>query len=135
VRPGDTALVERLSSARRAVEIGVGEHPDVAVALARRGVEVTATDIRQRAVPDPVAFVRDDVTDPDPSVYADADLLYARNLPPELHRPARDLARRIDARFRFTTLGGDPPVVPVDREQLAGGVTLFTARDGPRSEP
>jgi uncharacterized UPF0146 family protein len=109
------------------VEVGIGRRPVVAAALAERGVTVTATDVYERPVPDSVRFVRDDVCDPDESVYADADALYALNLPPELHRPTLELARRADAAFLFTTLGGDPPTVPVERETLPGE-TLFVAR-------
>jgi uncharacterized UPF0146 family protein len=133
-----SALVERLARFDAVVEVGVGERPEIAAALADRGVDVTATDVRERSVPEAVAFVRDDVTDPDPAVYVDADVLFSRNCPPELHRPLRDLARTHDAAFWFTTLGGDWPAVPVERETLPQGETLFVARergpdrDGPR---
>ena len=127
-----TALVSRLEVAGSVVEVGVGKRPGVAGQLAAAGVSVTATDIEPRAVPDGVRFVVDDVTDPDRSVYAGADVVFARNLPPELHRPARDVARSVGAACWFTTLGGDPPAVPVRTEQLPGGVTLYraTGRDG-----
>ena len=111
------------------IEVGVGKRPDVAARLADRGVAVTATDVEGRQVPDGVRFVVDDVTDPDLDVYADADVVFARNLPPELHRPARAVAREADAAFWFTTLGGDPPTVPVEAEQLPGGETLYRATD------
>ena len=120
------AIVDRLAAFERVVEIGIGHRTEVAAALADAGVAVTATDVSERSVPGAVAFVRDDVTDPTPGVYADADALYALNLPPELHRPAADLARNVDAAFIFTTLGADPPAVPVVREALPGE-TLFVA--------
>ena len=123
------ALVDRLVRYDRLVEVGVGERPDVAAALVERA-SVTATDVHDRPVPDGVPFVQDDVTAPDEAVYRDADALYALNLPPELHRPTWTLARRLDADFLFTTLGGDGPAVPVDRETLPGE-TLFRARDVP----
>jgi uncharacterized UPF0146 family protein len=114
------------------VEVGVGRRLDVAAALAERGVAVTATDVVEREVPSAVQFVVDDVTDPDAGVYADADAVYALNVPPELHRPLRAVARDHDAVCLFTTLGGDQPAVPVDREQLPGGETLYRVReDGP----
>ena len=100
----------------------------MAAALADAGKAVTATDVHSREVPAGVAFVEDDVWDPDLAVYRDADAIYALNLPPELHRPALDLARRVDAAFLFTTLGGDQPSVPVSRETLPGE-TLFVARE------
>ncbi|MFC7132140.1 MULTISPECIES: UPF0146 family protein [Salinibaculum] len=140
----DALVAELASEARRApdasetgpvppaafdpvVEVGVGHRTDVAAALADCGVDVTATDVRDRTVPDGVTFVRDDVTDPDRSVYADAAVVYALNFPPELHRPALAVARAVDAAFLFTTLGGDPPAVPVDRRTLPGE-TLFVAK-------
>lgn len=118
------ALVSRLSDYERVVEIGIGRRTGVARALAAAGVSVVATDVRGRAVPPGVRFVVDDVTDPDPSVYADADALYARNLPPELQRPALSLARDVGAPLLFTTLGADPAVVPASREPIPRG-TLF----------
>ena len=121
------SLRDHLAGYERVVEIGIGRRTDLARALADRGVSVTATDVHDRAVPDGVTFVRDDVVDPDPSVYADADAIYARNLPPELHRPALEAARDADADFLFTTLGGDQPAVPVERKPIETG-TLYVAR-------
>jgi hypothetical protein len=109
------------------VEVGIGHRTAIATDLAERGVPVTATDVHERAVPDGVTFVCDDVTDPDRGVYADATAIYALNCPPELHRPALDLARAVDAALLFTTLGGDPPAVPVERHTLPGE-TLFVAK-------
>jgi len=126
-----TALVTRLSDVDSVVEVGVGNRPDVAAGLAERGVDVTATDIRERSVPEPVTFVTDDVTDPTLSVYEGADVVFARNLPPELQRPLRDVAWRVGATSWFTTLGGDPAVVPAEAEQLPGGVVLYRAADSP----
>ncbi len=109
----------------------MGRRPAVAAALADRGCLVTATDVRARDVPAPVAFVRDDVTDPDPSVYADADAVYALNCPPELQRPVAEVARAAGADCRFTTLGTDPAVVPADCERLGGDETLYRPGGGP----
>jgi hypothetical protein len=133
------ALVRRLADYDSLVEIGVGRRPEVARALADRGVSVTVTDVRDPresgvSLPGTVAFVRDDVVaasesaDPHPCYRADA--YYALNCPPELHRPIRTLARQHGAEFLFTTLGGDQPAIPVSRETLPGE-TLFVARDGP----
>lgn len=121
------AICTYLAEYDRAVEIGIGRRAELARALAKRGVSVTATDVYERDVPADVQFVRDDIVDPDPSVYADADAVYARNLPPELHRPALEAAREADADFLFTTLGGDQPAVPVERVTIESG-TLYVAR-------
>jgi uncharacterized UPF0146 family protein len=122
-------LVDRLASVDSVVEVGVGNHPDIAGGLAGRGVDVTATDIVERDVPDGVTFVVDDILDPDHSVYAGRDIVFARNLPPELHRPTLAVAEAVGAAFWFTTLGGDQPTVAVEREQVPGGETLYRARD------
>ena len=122
-------LVDRLASVDSVAEVGIGNRPDVARQLAGRGVDVTATDIVERAVPDGVTFVVDDILDPDQSVYAGCDIVFARNLPPELHRPTLAVASAAGAAFWFTTLGGDQPTVAVEREQLPGGETLYRAKD------
>jgi uncharacterized UPF0146 family protein len=121
------ALVARFAEFDAAVEVGIGRRSVVADALAETDTDVVATDRRVRSVPDSVRFVVDDVTDPDPAVYADADLVYALNLPPELHRPTLGAARQTGATFMFTTLGTDQPLVPVEREMLPAE-TLFVAR-------
>ena len=118
------AIAARLTDCDTVVEVGIGHRTAVAGALADSGVTVTATDIFGRSVPDGVTFVCDDVTDPDQSVYAATDAIYALNCPPELHRPIADLARVVDATFLFTTLGADPPTIPVNRETVPGE-TLF----------
>jgi uncharacterized UPF0146 family protein len=110
------------------VEVGVGNRTDVAAALADRGHSVIATDVNDREVPENVAFVRDDVTDPDISVYEGTDAIYALNCPPELHRPLLDVAERVDTAYLFTTLGGDQPAVPVERRTVESG-TLYVARE------
>ena len=124
------ALADHLETFDTVVEVGIGHRTGVAAELAARGVTVTATDIEQRPVPDGVTFACDDVTNPDRSVYAGADAVYALNLPPDLHRPTARLANAVDAAFLFTTLGGDPPAVPVTRETLPGE-TLFRAEPEP----
>ncbi len=123
-------MIEYLADYDRIVEVGIGRRTDLAAALVQRQIAVTATDIYDRNVPSGVRFVRDDIVDPDRSVYADAEAIYARNLPPELHRPTADLARAVGADFLFTTLGGDEPAVPVERRTIETG-TLYMARSGP----
>jgi hypothetical protein len=125
------SLVDVLARYDRLVEVGIGSRTAVAEALAAAGKTVTATDVHPRQVPDGVRFVADDVVeaarrDPaDATIYA-VDAVYARNLPPELHRPARDVAHAQGADLLFTTLGGDQPVVPVERVTIDEG-TLYVA--------
>lgn len=122
------ALADRLSGYDSLVEIGIGRRPDLAAALVDRGCTVVATDVYERSVPEGVRFARDDVTDPDPAVYADADAMYALNLPPELHRPALAVARGASADLAFTTLGGDSPLILVEREHIPDGVLYWSRR-------
>jgi uncharacterized UPF0146 family protein len=138
------ALADRLAASDALVEVGVGERPAGARQLADRGCTVTATDVHEPACvadgsfPDRVAFVRDDLTDPTPETYADADVVYALNCPPELQRPLVDVAREAGADAAFTTLGADPAVVPATAEALPGvRETLYvaTARGDPRGRP
>ena len=130
----DTAIVGRLSGYASAVEVGVGRRSAVAAGLADAGVAVTATDVVDCDVPVEVSFVRDDIvvaSERDhPGATYEAALLYGLNLPPELHRPALDVAREVDADFVFTTLGYDSPTVPCTTEALPAGETLYVARDG-----
>jgi uncharacterized UPF0146 family protein len=124
------ALAARLTRYDTLVEVGVGRNPDVAAALATAGKTVTVTDIDEVEVPDGVRFVRDDIVarseqaDPGPLYCVDA--IYALNLPAELQRPVRDVARAVDAVFVFTTLGYEEPTIPVRRETV-GRETLYTA--------
>ncbi|WP_336035285.1 UPF0146 family protein [Halobacterium yunchengense] len=121
-------VADVLAEFDRLVEVGVGRRTDVAAALAARGCEVTATDVVEREVPDAVTFVRDDVTDPDLAVYEGADAVYALRCPPELQRPLADAAAAVGAACLFTTLGGDPATVPVERRTVASG-TVFVVRE------
>ncbi|APX97940.1 UPF0146 family protein [Natronorubrum daqingense] len=126
-RRNPETLLEALADFESLVEVGIGRRSDIAAALAARGASVTATDVHDRSVPDGVRFVRDDIVDPDLSLYEGFEAIYAQNLPPELHRPALEVAREVDAAFLFTTLGGDQPAVPVERVTIDAG-TLYVAR-------
>lgn len=120
------ALVDRLARYETLIEVGIGDRTDIAKALASHA-SVIATDIRECPVPERVTFVRDDITSPSSSVYADGDAIYALNCPPELQRALWTVARRYDADCLFTTLGGDPPLLRVERESLPSE-TLFRVR-------
>lgn len=116
-----------LEEADHLVELGIGARSDLAATLVRRGIAVTAVDIEDQPVPEGVQFVRDDLTDPTLSVYANADVLYAQRLPPDLHVVARELARQVDSDLVFTTLGFEEPAIPVERMSTPSE-TWFRAR-------
>ena len=124
------ALAARLARYDTLVEVGIGRNPDIAAALAAAGKSVIATDIDEVGVPDGVRFVRDDIVArserADPGSLYCVDAIYALNLPGELQRPARDVARAVGAEFVFTTLGYEEPTIPVRRESV-GSDTLYTA--------
>jgi uncharacterized UPF0146 family protein len=138
------ALVDELAGRDRLVEVGVGDRPGVARALAERGCRVVAVDVdpgdRTREA---ATETRDGATDGsirvrrgDVLALADggsglraADAVYACHLPAELQRPTVALADRLDAVCVFTTLGFEEPVVPVRRRSVEGGA-LYVARDG-----
>ncbi|AGN02732.1 hypothetical protein L593_13965 [Salinarchaeum sp. Harcht-Bsk1] len=111
------------------LEVGIGERTGIAATLLDRGIAVSAVDVVARAVPDGMAFQRADVTELDAAEFEGIDGVYALRAPPELHRPIADLARTLDVPAAFTTLGGDPPIVPVRPEQLPGGETLYWVTD------
>jgi len=116
-------LTDRFRRFDRIVEVGIGHQTELAAALVEYST-VTATDIADRQVPADVAFVRDDLTEPDPAVYAGADLVYAINLPTELHRPLFDLVTDEPAVGAFTTFGTEGAAVPTEPEDV-GGETLY----------
>lgn len=66
-----------------AVEIGIGHFPDVALALAAKGVQVFATDTERFQYTN-LRVVVDDVTEPDLSLYGGVHLIYAVRPPMEL---------------------------------------------------
>lgn len=118
------ALVAEFSEFDRVVEIGIGNRTAVAAGLVERGTSVTATDVVPRETPPGVSFVQDDLTAPDSTVYAEADAIYALRCPPELQPALRTVASDADARAFFTTLGGEPVVVPTTPRTIEGE-TLF----------
>ena len=139
------AVADRLANYGALLEVGIGRRPGVAARLAADGRAVTAIDIHDRPVPTGVTFLRRDLcdwadrlagsgagADTDPQLeillHGEIDAIYGLNLPPELHTPALTVAEAAGAAFLFTTLGGDPPAVPVERETLDPG-TLYVARE------
>lgn len=122
-------LFDVLAEFDRLLEVGIGQRTAVAAALSEAGVTVTALDVTERDVPDGVAFVQDDVTDPEWSAYADADAIYALRLPPDIQEPVAEIADRGHVPLFFTTLGTDPPVIPTEVRTIQEG-SLYVYEPG-----
>lgn len=61
---------------KSAVEAGIGRNYKASAILDKKGVTVTATDIRD-SPESPVNFVKDDIASPDMSIYSGVDLIYS----------------------------------------------------------
>lgn len=91
-----------------AAEIGVGHFPDLALALAKRGIRVFATDI-ERFEHLGLKVVIDDITRPRVSLYKGTALLYSLRPPPELVFYMRRLAKEVRAELIVKPLGSEYP--------------------------
>lgn len=103
-------IAENYPSARRIVEVGVGRLPEAAVELSKLlpACEIVATDIAEPpGLPSNIKFVRDDVTDPDLSIYEGAALVYSMRPPPELQPYLLRLAREVGADLLLRPLAGE----------------------------
>ncbi len=87
-------IFENYSSAEKIVEVGIGRTTTIIEKLRQKlpESELIATDVRKVPVPENVEFVLDDVTDPDPDPYRNADLIYSLRSPPEFHSSLLNLA-------------------------------------------
>lgn len=140
-RTTNPLLVSRLSDAERLLEVGIGDRTGVGAGLAAAGADVRATDVRSVEVPADIWFRVEDLTaHGEVDEFHDVDIVYALNCPPELHRPLQELAAAVAADCYFTTLGTDPPAIPVEQEALTGTVdgdpvreTLYRATNRARS--
>lgn len=79
----------------RIVEVGVGGHPEVA-SLLRRDFAVVCTDLAETG-PEGVDYVRDDIFDPDISVYAGAALIYSIRPPVDMQDSIAAVAKKVGA--------------------------------------
>jgi len=109
VRNSCKGLVEYIAGAYgRAAEIGIGHFPDVALALADRGVRIFATDIKP-FLHDGLKVVVDDITQPNPSLYAGVHLIYALRPPLELVPYMVRLSKAVSADLIVKSLASEYP--------------------------
>jgi len=103
-------ISENYPSATKIVEVGIGRVPDAAIELQRLlpACEVVVTDVAE--LPElsrRVKFVRDDITEPNLSVYEGAALIYAVRPPPELQPHLLEVARDVGADLLVKPLAGE----------------------------
>jgi len=100
-------LIEYLSCKyEKAVEVGIGRYPKVALALQARGLQVTATDIQPEFVGVPVEF--DDITCPRLDLYQGAQAIYAVRPPLELLPSLKGLANELAVDLVIKPLADEP---------------------------
>ena len=87
------------------VEAGIGNNPDAAQCIHDAGLPVRAIDVRSCSLPEWLPFARDDIFEPDISLYAGADVLYAVRPAEEMIPPLIDLARRVNCDLVVYHLG------------------------------
>ena len=79
----------------KVVEIGVGNRPEVALAL-KEELDVVVTDMHEQEYAG-VRFCRDDVFSPDMGIYRNATLLYSIRPPIDLQVAMAKIAKEVDA--------------------------------------
>jgi len=79
----------------RVVEVGVGDHPEVAILL-KSDFDLICTDMRANSAPG-LQYVRDDIFKPDLKIYEGASLIYSIRPPIDMQDPMADIARKVGA--------------------------------------
>lgn len=90
------------------VEVGIGRKWDVAIQLSAAGFEVIATDVMD-IDPQGFGFVKDDINNPDMSIYRIAGLIYSIRPPPELFTSIMNVARSAGADCLIRPLSNEFP--------------------------
>lgn len=93
----------------KVVEVGVGHYFEVAKILAKNGLEVYATDIKDLKTPKEVRYFIDDIRSPKIEIYEGASLIYSIRPPPELFDPIRAVSQNVGADCIIKPLYGDFP--------------------------
>jgi uncharacterized UPF0146 family protein len=106
----------------KCAEIGIGHFPDLALALAAKGVEVFATDIVPLTY-EGLRVIIDDVTSPDISLFYGVDLIYSMRPPPELVFYMERLAASLSADLIVKPLSSE--FVDGRESVRFGGTTFF----------
>ena len=91
----------------KVVEVGVGRNFRLAELLAKRGLKVVATDLRNINVPEFIEFHVDDVMEPDLSIYKGASLVYSLRPPLELYPYIVRIAKAVRADCLIRPFGNE----------------------------
>lgn len=91
----------------KVVEVGIGQHVDVAKKLAESGLTVVATDVVKREVPEGIAFYIDDIVNPNFEIYMNSRLVYSIRPPPEIVGSILRLSKAIGADCIIKPLYGE----------------------------
>jgi len=103
-------IAENYPFAKKIVEVGVGKVPDVAIELQRLlpKCEVIVTDVAESPeLSGRVKFIRDDITEPNSSIYEGAALMYSVRPPPELQPYLHGVARKVSADLLIKPLASE----------------------------
>jgi uncharacterized UPF0146 family protein len=79
----------------RVVEVGVGDHPEVALLL-KNDFDLICTDMRANSAPG-LQYVRDDIFKPDLKIYEGASLIYSIRPPIDMQDPMAVIAKKVGA--------------------------------------
>ncbi|AFC99282.1 Uncharacterized protein conserved in archaea [Methanocella conradii HZ254] len=79
----------------RIVEVGVGQHPEVAHLL-QNDFDVICTDITESG-PEGVRYVKDDIFKPDMALYKGASLIYSIRPPVDIQDAMASVAKKVGA--------------------------------------
>ena len=122
MRKSCEGLVDYICSRYRyGAEIGVGHFPDIALALAHRGIQIFASDIKLFSH-EGLEIVIDDITQPDLWLYMGLDFIYSVRPPPELVPYMAHLAEAVSADLLVKPLASEYPRGELIRK---GNTTFF----------
>lgn len=118
------------------VEVGVGRFCKVAVELKKRlpQVEIIITDISADAVEEAkhtcptLKVAQDDVTNPNITLYKNADLIYSIRAPPELWPALAELAKQVDSDLIIRPLPQESPIPMANFRLVNFGEARFYVR-------
>ncbi len=109
MRKSCEGLVDYICSRYRyGAEIGVGHFPDIALALARRGIGIFASDIKLFSH-EGLEVVVDDITQPDLWLYVRLDFIYSVRPPLELVPYMVRLGKAVSADLLVKPLASEYP--------------------------